>query len=175
MAQSSSSQQITLHSSWKNHLPGYALSILLIPVFGIGLLGLYWVWKRQHRISYQVTDTQISSRGSQYQRNVDLVNIEKVEVSQSWLQKKAGVGDLRLETSAFSIELLGIDNPFHLKGLLQRAIASEKSRQQSAQKTEAREPEYDPGSMDKLDYLTGLWQQGLVSEEDFEKERKHFE
>jgi hypothetical protein len=29
--------------------------------------------------------------------------------------------------------------------------------------------------MDKINYLTGLWQQGLISEEDYKKECKHFE
>jgi hypothetical protein len=29
--------------------------------------------------------------------------------------------------------------------------------------------------MERMDYLTGLWQQGLVSDDDFEKEKKHFE
>lgn len=175
MTNQSTSKHITLNVSWKNHFWGYLISILLIPLFGIGLLGLYWVRKRQKRISYRVTDTQISSRDDQYQRNVDLVSIEQVEVRQSWLQKKLDVGDLELQTSALSMTLFGMENPYHLKGLLEKAIAAKKERQQSEEQTQAREPQYDPGSMEKLDYLTGLWQQGLISDEDFEEERKHFE
>lgn len=175
MANQSESKSIELTISWKNHLPGYVLSILLIPVFGIGLLGLYWVRKRQKRLSYRVTDTRISSRDAQYQRNVDLVSIEQVEVRQSWLQEKLEVGDLELHTSASSMTLFGMENPYHLKGMLEKAIAAQKKQHQSEKERESREPEYDPGSMDKIDYLTGLWQQGLMSDEDYKKERKHFE
>ncbi|SHF65427.1 PH domain-containing protein [Fodinibius roseus] len=175
MANQSDSKSIELTISWKNHLPGYALSILLIPLFGIGLLGLYWVRKRQQRLSYRVTDTRISSRDAKYQRNVDLVSIEQVEVRQSWLQEKLGVGDLELHTSASSMTLFGMETPYHLKGMLEKAIAAQRKQKQTGEDRERHEPEYDPGSMDKIDYLTGLWQQGLMSDEDYKKERRHFE
>lgn len=176
MADQSTSKSITLSISWKNHLIGYLLSIILIPVFGIGLIGLYWVWKRHHRISYRVTDTQITSKDDEYQRNIDLVNIKRVNISQGWLQKKMNVGDITLKTSSTEMVLFGMEKPYHLKELLNKAIAAEKARKHEEEnKPEVREPEYDPGSMDKMDYLTGLWQQGLISEEDYEEERKHFE
>lgn len=175
MANQSDSKSIELTISWKNHLLGYTLSILLIPVLGIGLLGLYWVWQRQHRISYRVTNTRITSRDKEYQRNVDLVSIEQVEVRQNWLQEKLEVGDLELYTSASSMTLFGMENPYHLKGMLEKAVAAQKKQQQSEKERHVREPEYDPGSMERINYLTGLWQQGLMSDEDYKKERKHFE
>lgn len=173
--QESASKSITLGVSWKNHLLGYAVSILLIPVFGLGLLGLFWVWKRQNRITYRVTDRQITSRDNQYQRNVDLLSIQKVEVHQNWLQEKVNVGDMELHTSASSMTLYGMEQPHQLKGVLQKAIAAEQKRNQQQEQTRPREPEYNPGSMERMDYLTGLWQQGLVSDEEYEEERKHFE
>lgn len=176
MADQPTSKSITLEISWKNHLIGYLLSVIFIPVFGIGLIGLFWVWKRQHRISYRVTDTQITSKDDEYQRNIDLVNIQRVSVSQGWLQKKLGVGDISLKTSSAKMVLFGMENPFHLKGLLDKAITAEKERQrQDEKKPEVQEPDYDPGSMEKMNYLTGLWQQGLISDDDYEEERKHFE
>lgn len=175
MADQSKDKVIILGISWKNHFVGYALSVLLIPLFGIGLLGLYWVYKRQKRTTYRVSDTQITSRDSQYQRNIDLVNIDKVEVQQNWLQEKLNVGDLKLHTSATSMTLYGMENPYNLKGLLDRAIAEQKRLQEQQKQTKVSEPDAKPGTKDRMDYLTGLWQQGLVSNEEFEKERKHFE
>lgn len=171
----STSKSVTLGISWKNHLLGYAISVLLIPVFGLGLVGLFWVWKRQNRITYKVTDRQITSRDDQYQRNVDLLSVQEVEIRQNWLQKKMNVGDLELHTSASSMTLLGMEQPYQLKGMLQKAIASERKRHQQNKRSKPRKPEYNPGSMEKMDYLTGLWQQGLVSDEEYEEERKHFE
>lgn len=175
MAEDTQSKTIALEPSWKNYIVGYALSILLIPLFGLGLAVLYWVRKRQKKYAYTFSDTQISSQDDKYHRNIDLVNIDKVEVEQGWIQQKMGVGNLVLYTSASSMTLRGMNDPDKLKGLLKKAIAVEKKRQQQKERTKPRDPEYGPGTMERMDYLTGLWQQGLVSDEDYEKERKHFE
>lgn len=175
MANQSQNKTIALDPSWKNYILGYAISFLLIPFFGLGLVGLYLVRKQQKKYSYTFSDTQISSQDDKYQRNIDLVNIEEVEVQQSWLQSKMEVGNLVLSTSASSMTLVGMEDPAQLKQLLEKAIAAEKKRLQQKEKAKPKDPEYDPGSMDKMDYLTGLWQQGLVSDEDYKKEKKHFE
>lgn len=175
MAEQPKSKTISLQPSWKNHIVGYVISILLIPIFGIGLAALYWVRKKQKTHSYTFTDTQITSRDDKYERNIDLVNIDRVEVEQRWIQQKMGVGDITLYTSASSMTLLGMENPLHLRELLEKAIYAQKKRQKEQEKTKPQEPEYSPGTMDKMDYLTGLWQQGLVSDDDFEEERKKFE
>lgn len=175
MTDQSQEKTIDLAPSWKNHILGYGISVLLIPVFGIGLIGLYWVRRQQKKYSYTFSDTQITSRDDKYQRNVDLVNIDKIEVEQSWMQKKMGVGNVVLSTSASSMILRGMTDPQNLKGLLDKAISAEKKRNQQKQKTKPEDPDRDPGTMERMDYLTGLWQQGLVSDEDFEKEKKHFE
>ncbi len=175
MAAQQNEKTFKLATSWKNHIAGYVISVLAIPLFGIGLIALYWVYKRHKRYSYTVSDTQIISQDSKFHRTVDLIDIDKVRVSQSWMQQKMDVGDVALHTSALKVTLYGMDKPFQLKKLLEQAIEAEQRRQATEKKTKRREPEHDPGTMDKMDYLTGLWQQGLVSDEDFEKERKHFE
>lgn len=175
MTGQSTEKKIEFQPSWKNHILGYTISILLIPLLGIGFFCLYFVYRRHKKYSYTFTDTQISSRDEKYQRNIDLLNFEQVEVEQSWLQRKMDVGNLVLYTTATSMTLRGMQNPGNLKEVLQKAIAAEKKRHQKKEKTKPKQPDHKPGSMDKMEYLTGLWQQGLVSDEDFEKEKKHFE
>lgn len=175
MADQTEQKTIELAPSWKNHILGYLISALCIPLFGLGLIGLYLVYKKHNKYAYTFSDTQISSQDDKYQRNVDLANIEEVTINQSWLQRKMGVGNIVLETSASSMTLRGMNNPGKLQTLLNKAIAAEKQRQTQKEKTKPQEPDHDPGTMGRMDYLTGLWQQGLVSDEDFEKEKKHFE
>lgn len=175
MADQSKNKKVDLSPSWKNHIIGYTISLLLIPVFGIGLFSFFWVYKKQNKYAYTFSDTQISSQDDKYQRNIDLVNIEKVELIQSWIQQKMGVGNLMLHTSASSMTLRGLEDPKKLQTLLEKAISAEQQRNQQKEKTEPKDPDYEPGTMERMDYLTGLWQQGLVSDEDYEKERKHFE
>lgn len=175
MANNTEEKSYTLTPSWKHYITGYLLSILAIPLAGIGLIGLYFVRKKHRSKKNIITDTQISSADTKYHRNIDLINIEKVEVVQGWWQQKLGIGNLVLHTSASEMVISGIENPWNLKNILQKAIYAEVQRQKEKEKTKPKEPEYSPGSMDKMEYLTGLWQQGLISNEDYEKERKHFE
>lgn len=175
MEKQSQDKTISLSPSWKNHIVGYVISILLIPFFGIGLATMYWVRKKQKKYSYQFSDTRVTAQDDKFQRNIDLVNIERVKVEQSYIQQKMGVGNVELYTSASSITLRGMENPVDLKEALEKAIYAEKERKEQQEKTKPEEAEYDPGTMERMDYLTGLWQQGLVSDEEYEEERKHFE
>ncbi len=164
-----------LEPSWKYYFWGYFWSVLAIPLLGAGLLGLYWVYRKQKKRSYTFTDNRISSYGTKYRRNIDLVNIESIKVRQSWIHRKLDVGTLVLSTSASEMKLIGIENPHKLQDILKKAIQSEVHRQKEKEKTRPREPEYDPGNMERLNYITGLWQQGLLSEEEYKKERKQLE
>ncbi|TYP94848.1 PH domain-containing protein [Fodinibius salinus] len=166
---------ITLEPSWKNHIVGYLLSILCIPLLGIGFIGLYWVYIKQHTYSYTFSDTQLTSQGKKYERHIDLVNIKKIRVDQTFIQRKMGVGDIILQTSASSVTLQGLEGPEKIKQLLEKAIFAEQQRHKEKEESKPKEPEHNPGSMEKMNYLTGLWQQGLVSDEDYKEEKKHFE
>ncbi|MDZ7692755.1 MAG: PH domain-containing protein [Balneolaceae bacterium] len=172
MASQSQSKQVTLSPSWKQHFIGYVLSVLTIPIFGLGLIAFYFVRKKHKGTSYKVTDTQISSTDTKYQRNIDLVNIEDVQIQQSWLQEKLGIGTLVLSTSAASMDVVGMEEPEKLKNIIEQAIATQKEQQKKQDVRRHREPKYQPGTMEKMDYLTGLWQQGLISDDDFENEKR---
>ncbi|MDX1586612.1 MAG: PH domain-containing protein, partial [Balneolaceae bacterium] len=113
----------TLTPSWKHYFFGYLLSILTIPLAGIGLVALYFVRKKHKSVKYIITDTQISAIDSKYRRNVDLVNIDEVEIDEPWWQKRLGIGTLILRTSASELEISGITNPQKLKHILERAIS----------------------------------------------------
>lgn len=175
MTNNSESKHIILTPSWKHFFWGYLLSVLTIPIFGLGLIGLYFVRKKHTNIVYRISDTQISSVDSRYQRNIDLVNIEEVNVRQNGLQKTLGIGTLVLYTSAAEMEIVGMQHPVDLKGTIEKAVAYHKEQAKKKNFRQRPDPKYKPGAMEKMDYLTGLWQQGLLSNEDYENEKKNFE
>lgn len=174
MAEPPENKSVTLTSSWKQYFIAYLLSVLAMPLFGIGIIALYFVRKKQLSKRYEVTDTHISI-DSKYRRNVDLVDIREVAVRQNWLQEKLNVGTVVLKTSAATIELVGMERPVSLKQMIQTAASAQKNRGGKQSFRERPDPTHKPGSMDKMDYLTGLWQQGLLSDEDYKQEKKHFE
>lgn len=174
MAAEPNQKSITLTPSWKQYFVPYLLSVLTIPV-GIGLIALYFVRRKHLSLHYRVTDTQISSIDPKYQRNIDLVNIETLSVRQSRIQEKLGIGTLRLRTSASEMDVTGMENPGRLKAMIGEAVAHQKMQAKQQNFRRYPDPDFKPGSMERMDYLTGLWQQGLLSDEDYEKEKKHFE
>lgn len=175
MSEAGEEKRIIIRPSWKAYFAWYVLSFLMIPALGVGLILLYFVRKKHTSHSYIITDTQISSVTSKFRRNIDLINIDHIDLKQSWFWKKLDIGTLVLHTNSVNLEIIGVTEPHPFKEILEQAVEAEKERLHQKKEERPREPDFNPGTIDKMDYLTGLWQQGLISDDDFEKERKHFE
>ncbi|MEX0843751.1 MAG: hypothetical protein WD022_00645 [Balneolaceae bacterium] len=162
-----SEKSITLTPSWKAFFWRYLIGILLIPV----LIGIYLLWKTRNihkSISYIITDRKITVVEGNYSQNIDLADIRQVAAGDTHF----GVGSISLKTQGRTIELIGLKNPDGIANSIEKAVEAELRRLQTSKQTTVSEIKYDPGTMDRLDYLTGLWQQGLLSEEDFKAERE---
>lgn len=170
-----SEKSIVLKPSWKQYFVQYLLSVLAVPLFGIGLAALYFVRKKHLSQTFEVTDSRIASTGSKNRRNIELTDIDKIVIRKSWLQEKFGIGTLVLETSAYEMIMPGMRQPQTLKSTIEKAIAVQKKRSEKQSFRERPDPDFKPGAMEKMDYLTGLWHQGLLSDDDFKKEKKNFE
>ncbi len=170
MAEQKSQKIKVLKPSWKYFALSYAYSILLIPVFGIGLLSLYFVWNRHRQFRYEVSDAGLKAMDGRYSQHIDLENIQSIKVTQSWLNKKLDVGTLWLQTETRHMKLFGLTHPWKFKDILEEAIEAAKKRRHAKDKTKPRSPSYEPGEMERKNYLTGLWQQGLISDEEFREQ-----
>ena len=171
------SKSIELKPDWKRWFWGYFFGIILIPFLGIGIAVLWIVHSRRQHIIYNVTDRQIEEQTKKLSQKIDLANVKTLDVEQNWFDKKFGIGDIKLSTETRSITLLGQPKPDKLSDMISSAIKAERKRIEDlnqVRKMPKEEPP-SPGTLDKLDYLTGLWQQGLLSDEDYQKEKKHFE
>lgn len=153
----------------------YLLGVLLIPLLGIGLIVIYRTYSSIRDVEYIITDRTIESKDSKVSEKIDLANIRSAKVRQRWIDKKLGLGDLILKTESRTVTLLGQEDPERLSEMIRQAVESERERIESLKKKPKPKVDSKPGRSDRIDYLTGLWQQGLLSDEDFKKERKHFE
>lgn len=163
-------RSITLTPSWKAFFWSYVFGIILIPAL-IGIILLWKTSKRHRGKSYKITDRKIIVVDGNYSQNIDLTDIRQAVAG----DLRFGVGNVTIKTRGREIELIGLEDPEMIATSIEKAVQAELRRMEAQKQTKPRETKYDPGSMDRLDYLTGLWQQGLVSDEDFEKERKKFE
>jgi len=170
------SQSIELTPHWKRWFWGYFFGILLIPLFGIGLIVLWNIHSKKNSVSYEVTNRQIKSLGKKLTSSIDLCNVKSIDIEQNWLDQRLGVGDLLLTTESRTLKILGQPDPGELSNMIAHAVQAERKRVKDLEKIKPEPKEHPtPGSMDRVDYLTGLWQQGLITNEEFEKEKKHFE
>jgi len=171
------SKSIELKPDWKRWFWGYFFGIILIPFLGIGVAVLWIIHSRRKSIAYLITDRQIEERDKNISQKIDLANIKTLDVEQNWFDRKFGIGDIKLSTETRSITLLGQPDPDRLSDMMSAAIRAERKRitDLTIKRESPKESTYSPGTLDKIDYLTGLWQQGLLSDEDYKKEKKHFE
>jgi membrane protein YdbS with pleckstrin-like domain len=171
----SSEKKILLKPSHKSMFWWYLLGVFLVPVIGIGFIIIYRTYTNLNSVNYTVTDRSIRIKDSKHSQKIDLQNVNRVEFNQRWIDRKFGIGDLTLFTENRSVNMLGQENPAQLADMIMHAAEVERKRIAALKKKPKPQPAPNPGTLDKLDYLTGLWQQGLISEEDYLKERKHFE
>ncbi|MEX0721912.1 MAG: hypothetical protein WD059_14650 [Balneolaceae bacterium] len=163
-------KSITLTPSWKAFFWSYFFGILLIPLL-LGIILLWNIIKKHKSISYLITDRTITVVEEGYSQNIDIANITQAKTG----SVQFGVGSVILQTNSREVELIGLENPDQLRKFIEIAVDAELKRLETEKQVKSVEPKYKPGNMDRLNYLTGLWQQGLLSDEDFDEERKNFE
>ncbi len=171
--QGDTGKTITLRPSVKSKLPGIALGVILIPVL-IGVFILFLYYKEYHTTSYVIGERSIAVRSEKTEERVDIENIQRTTVEQGWLGSRLGFGTVTLHTNSRRVSLTGLQNPSQISEMIMSAAENERRRLSAKERSKPREPRHPAGTADRLDYLTGLWQQGLLSNEDYQREKKHF-
>ncbi len=168
---SDAQQKVTLHPSPKNYLGYYILGVLTLPLL-VGFVFLWMAYKRQNENIYYISNTSIGIEEQGVLEQLSLVDIQQTQVTQTAVQKLLGIGNIELSAKVSTLVLEGLNAPFELLKKIDAAIAFEKQKLQQKKPVTVRQPTHSPGTMEKIDQLTGMWQQGLISYEDYENERK---
>lgn len=163
-------------SRW-THFWAYLVAFILIPIAGIGFL-LIWRLERRRRSKVFVAETDRirlpdpDSRDDE--RVIDLLVIQKIEVNPSTVPGRwFGIDSLTFQVGSGEIKIDGIRHANRLKETIELAIQHLKASKKSS-KPRSTQSETIPGSTDQLNELTFLWQQGLITDDQFEKEKKNF-
>jgi ABC-type nickel/cobalt efflux system permease component RcnA len=153
----------------------YILGILLIPLLGIGVWLIWRTYRRQMAHCYELNDEQIIDYGDRLTRKIDLENIESINLMTGKQSRLFDAGSIIILTPASELEIEWIPEPEKVLKDIQERIAARLEALKPRRNSSSVQDNYDPGSLDRMDYLTGLWQQGLIDDEEYNKERKHFE
>jgi len=164
----------TLKPEWKYNLLPYIFSIILLPVFGLGII-VYWYYKKRiDRKEYQISNDKVTEIDNGDIQSIAIMEIEALSVTRTWSEQKGSLGTLHISGAGKYIALLGIDRVEDIQDALEMAIANEKLRQSQEDNSKSDYPDVKVGGLEQMNNLVGLWQQGLISNEDFEKEKDKF-
>lgn len=171
-----SAKSIQLKPKSSHFFWGYLTGILLIPLLGLGIYLIYRLVIKQSGIHYEITNQHITLIDADNSSQVKIAEIEHIDLVQRWTDQKFNTGTLIIHTADKNeYKLIGLENPFSLKDLLLQAAQAEQARLKNLMEKNDKEDFTPAINLDRLDYLTGLWQQGLLSDDDFKREKKHFE
>jgi uncharacterized membrane protein YdbT with pleckstrin-like domain len=108
---------------FKNNPLGFIISLILIPVFGLGLL-IFLVWHLQNKASKLiVTDKEVLfEKGllSKERSEVNISSVRTVKVKQSFFNRIFGTGAVELYTAGDSPEIVaaGMPDPNKIRELV---------------------------------------------------------
>lgn len=164
-----------LKPDWKYNLFPYIISVLLLPVFGIGILVFIYFYRRISSLNYAISDDDIAITDGKETHTLLLKDIRSVSISKTWAEQQTGLGTLHLQSGESEFQLIGVNQPEDIKDAIELALASIREHLKATQKAdEGLYPEINPGGLEHMNTLVGLWQQGLISNDDYEAEKKKF-
>ena len=111
-------------SMFRNNPIGFILSILLIAVYGLGLLILLFWWLKVLGTTLIVTDERVTLRKgilSKHTNEVYHTDIRNVQIKQGILQRMFGVGTIGISSAgqgAIEIEVAGLPTPQKIKDII---------------------------------------------------------
>ena len=95
----------------------YIISVILIPVFGLGLIMLLFVFLKLKYTIYTLTDQRIIIQTGVFSRSIEsieLYRIKDIKLNASFTQRIVGIGNILMvssDKSTPSISLCGFSNP----------------------------------------------------------------
>lgn len=174
-------RSIDFRASRLLHFWGYLAGLVLIPAAGIGFVLLWRLERNVARIGLTLEDrrvrirTGLDPRDPEAERIVDASAILRVETRPlappaGWL----GVETLVLHAGAGDIRVPGLKQAGRIRKALEAIVAEAAERKRKADSQRPRGTLTKPGSTDQLNELTLLWQQGLITDEEFDAQKRNF-
>lgn len=166
-------KHIVYKPDWRIYRFQFILSLILIPlIIGIPLFALYYF--KMQRISYRISDTKIEIR------DTDIISIHFKEIREFELRVlpkflKMNTGDIIIKTSSTTYVLRSLTSYENLYDALSYQLELIKNINDDKILRERIQIKADPGTLERLNDLLGMWQQGIISDTDYWAERRKFE
>lgn len=165
-------KQLTIQTNWRYYFKPFVIGLLLSP-FIVGLIILLTYYFKQKNNTYTVTDEQIRSNSTGESIFID--SIDSVKIKNQVKRHGIRISDVLITTLSNTFVIQGIENGEIIKQSIDDLIALKNELKESARIRSQVEIKQDPGSLERLNDLAGLLQEGLISYDDYLQERNKFE
>lgn len=155
----------------------YIIAYCCIPLLGLGFYLLYRLQKRIENSAVRFFDDRIEALNNDSVVKIYMKDLQKVSKSSTKKQKKYKLADVVVESENQRIICAGIkeSDADHLENVLTLAIDAEKKRRALQERANVQvDKNIKLGALEHMNSLVGMWQQGLISDEDFHKEKAKF-
>lgn len=159
-----------LQTNWRYYRKSLILGILLTPFFGVGILIIAFFIVKIRLQQYRITDKGIADRNT----FLPFEAIESVKLSDYRVLKSGNIASLTIKSKDASITLLGIRDASATQVQIEQRAQFLRERMRMELESQARQPKYAAGNLERLNDLVGLWQQGLLTDEQFDEEKRKF-
>jgi hypothetical protein len=161
-------------TDWRYYKRQLIAGIVLVPLFGAGLVILMMVWLKVRNSLFHFDTGRIEFLRNR-DRNMSLAEIEEVKVENYRIRWSVSMADIRLlKLDGTSIKIYGVKGAQFIASAIEKNIELIQSRL-SIEKTLLSNKKIDnPTPLEPFNDLVGLWQQGLISEEEFNAEKNKF-
>jgi hypothetical protein len=165
-------KQLILQTNWRYYYSDILWGVMLSPVL-IGLFILYYTYYKIRVQTYILYDDRIVDRKTGLSFFVDDIINTRITTSKTGFIKS--VHNLELHTEKDILVLKGIEKASDIQEVINELITLKKEIKDANKTRERVQVKQDPGSLERLNDLAGLLQEGLISYEDYLQERKKFE
>ena len=162
-----------LRPEWNYNLLAYIISVLLMPI-GIGLILFFLYKSRLEDRRFVITNDSIHAYKKDDVTSIQIRHVEKMYITRTLSEEFSDLGTLHIEGNGKKIKMLGMRNPEEIQHAIEMAQKMYRKTDEIFEKDRSWHQDVEVGGLDPMDELVGLWQQGLISNEDFEKEREKF-
>ncbi|MCC5925353.1 MAG: hypothetical protein JJU41_02230 [Bacteroidetes bacterium] len=161
-------QSITLKTEWRYYRKLLLISILLIPVYGIGLLFLILLSVKLATMKYQISSSGVS-HGNTF---LPFSSVKTVKVEDFRVLKSGNIATVVVTGNNTVLKLYGVRDASALQVKIENEVQALIERQRLEERLNRKNEPMPAGNMERLNDLVGLWQQGLITDQQYEEEKK---
>lgn len=165
--------KITYKPDWRHYRFLFTIALLLVPI-GLGII-LYFILRfRLNQMIYVIFDDAVEIHAPE-RASIPLEDIRSVSTTDPVTFLGKTVKSVQITTDERIFTLYALIEADTITSVLKVGIEAIQKQQEMTRERDRMAVKADPGSLERLNDLVGLWQQGLISEDDYLSERKKFD